>query len=53
MDRMIRKTAVAPNDVGYEFSAPLATWFGVSNTDVATVLPNIGRFAHPNLGFLG
>jgi uncharacterized protein (DUF1501 family) len=36
-----------------EFSATLASWFGVSNSDLATVLPNIGRFAHPNLGFLG
>ena len=36
-----------------EFSATLATWFGVSNSDLATVLPNIGRFAHSNLGFLG
>jgi uncharacterized protein (DUF1501 family) len=36
-----------------EFSATLATWFGVSNSDLVTVLPNIGRFAHPNLGFLG
>jgi uncharacterized protein (DUF1501 family) len=35
-----------------EFSATLATWFGVSSTDLVTVLPNIGRFAHPNLGFL-
>jgi len=36
-----------------EYSATLATWFGVSPTDLATVLPNIGRFAHPNLGFMG
>src|SRR5438477_1713848 len=36
-----------------EFSATLATWFGVNNSDLVTVLPNIGRFAHPNLGFLG
>ena len=34
-----------------EFSATLATWFGVSATDLPTVLPNIGRFANPNLGF--
>lgn len=33
-----------------EFSATLATWFGVSASDLSTVLPNIGRFAHPNLG---
>lgn len=35
-----------------EFAATLATWFGVSSTDLSTVLPNIGRFAKPNLGFL-
>jgi uncharacterized protein (DUF1501 family) len=36
-----------------EFSATLATWFGVSASDLRTVLPNIGRFAHPNLGIFG
>jgi len=36
-----------------EFSATLATWFGVSASDLATVLPNIGRFARPNLGIFG
>ncbi|MDP9004455.1 MAG: DUF1501 domain-containing protein [Verrucomicrobiota bacterium] len=36
-----------------EFSATLATWFGVSASDLATVLPNIGRFAHPNIGIFG
>jgi uncharacterized protein (DUF1501 family) len=35
-----------------EFSATLARWFGVSDSDMSTVFPNIGRFAHPNLGFL-
>jgi uncharacterized protein (DUF1501 family) len=35
-----------------EYSATLASWFGVSATDLPVVLPNIGRFAHPNLGFL-
>jgi len=34
-----------------EFSATLASWFGVSNADLPLVLPNIGRFAKPNLGF--
>ncbi|MEN3367993.1 MAG: hypothetical protein V7609_136 [Verrucomicrobiota bacterium] len=33
-----------------EFSATLATWFGVSAAELPIVLPNIGRFAHPNLG---
>jgi uncharacterized protein (DUF1501 family) len=36
-----------------EMSATLATWFGVSVSDLPTVLPNIGRFAHPNLGIFG
>ena len=36
-----------------EYSATLATWFGVSATDLPVVLPNIGRFARPNLGFMG
>jgi len=36
-----------------EFSATLATWFGVSASNLPTVLPNIGRFAHPNLGIFG
>ena len=36
-----------------EYAATLATWFGVSAADLPTVLPNIGRFAKPNLGFLG
>jgi uncharacterized protein (DUF1501 family) len=36
-----------------EFSATLATWFGVSPSDLSTVLPNIGRFARPNIGIFG
>jgi uncharacterized protein (DUF1501 family) len=36
-----------------EYSATLATWFGVSPTDLPVVLPNIGRFAKPDLGFMG
>ena len=36
-----------------QYAATLATWFGVSATDLPTVLPNIGRFPASNLGFLG
>jgi uncharacterized protein (DUF1501 family) len=35
-----------------EYSATLATWFGVSATDLPVVLPNIGRFAKKDLGFM-
>ncbi|MFN2475889.1 MAG: DUF1501 domain-containing protein [Chthoniobacterales bacterium] len=33
-----------------EFSATLASWFGVGASEMPLVLPNIGRFAHPDLG---
>ena len=36
-----------------EYSATLAKWFGVSATDLPTVLPNLTRFATPDLGFMG
>lgn len=35
-----------------QYAATLASWMGVSNTDLPLVLPNIGRFASRNLGFL-
>jgi uncharacterized protein (DUF1501 family) len=35
-----------------EFSATLATWFGVAPSELPSVAPNIGRFASPNLGFM-
>jgi uncharacterized protein (DUF1501 family) len=36
-----------------EYSATLASWFGVSAANLPVVLPNIGRFATSNLGFMG
>jgi uncharacterized protein (DUF1501 family) len=35
-----------------EYAATIASWFGVSATNLPVVLPNIGRFANPNLGFV-
>ncbi|HVU34291.1 MAG TPA: DUF1501 domain-containing protein [Opitutaceae bacterium] len=35
-----------------EYSATLAKWFGVSATDMPVVLPNLNRFANPDLGFM-
>ena len=35
-----------------QYGATLAKWFGVSNTDMATVFPNIRRFSNTDLGFL-
>jgi uncharacterized protein (DUF1501 family) len=60
--RMPNLTVNGPDDTGLgrwipttsvdEYAATLATWFGVSNSDLPVVLPNIGRFAKPNLGFI-
>jgi uncharacterized protein (DUF1501 family) len=36
-----------------QYGATLASWFGVRNTDLAAVFPNIARFGQSNLGFLG
>ena len=36
-----------------QYSATLATWFGVSASDLPTVLPNLGRFGSADLGFMG
>jgi uncharacterized protein (DUF1501 family) len=36
-----------------EYSATLARWFGVSGSDLSLVFPNLGRFAAPDLGFMG
>ncbi len=35
-----------------EMAATLARWFGVAQSDLPLILPNIGRFANPNLGFM-
>jgi uncharacterized protein (DUF1501 family) len=35
-----------------EYSATLAKWFGVSQSNLSIVFPNLGRFANPDLGFM-
>ncbi|HZT56258.1 MAG TPA: DUF1501 domain-containing protein, partial [Burkholderiaceae bacterium] len=51
-----------PDDTGYgqivpttsvdQYAATLASWFGVGAADLATIFPNLGRFATANLGFV-
>jgi uncharacterized protein (DUF1501 family) len=36
-----------------QYGATLARWFGVADSDLAKVFPNIGSFASGNLGFMG
>jgi uncharacterized protein (DUF1501 family) len=50
-----------PNDVGQgrllpttsvdQVAATLATWMGVSNSELGTVVPNIANFSRRDLGF--
>ena len=44
--RWIPKTSVD------EYSATLAKWFGVSQSNLGVVFPNLGRFATPDMGFM-
>lgn len=41
-----------PTTATDQYFATLATWFGVDPSNLATVFPNVGRFASPNLGFV-
>jgi len=36
-----------------QFAGTLARWFGVGNTDLATIFPNLSRFEDQDLGFMG
>ena len=45
--RLIPTTAVD------EYAATLSRWFGVSDSNISVVVPNIGRFNRRNLGFMG
>jgi uncharacterized protein (DUF1501 family) len=35
-----------------EYSATLARWFGVSQSNMSSIFPNLNRFANPDLGFM-
>jgi uncharacterized protein (DUF1501 family) len=35
-----------------QFAATLGSWFGVSNTELASIFPNLSEFDAANLGFM-
>jgi uncharacterized protein (DUF1501 family) len=35
-----------------QYAATMASWFGVSGTDLNAVFPNLARFPTANLGFM-
>jgi uncharacterized protein (DUF1501 family) len=36
-----------------QYGATLAKWFGVANSDLPSIFPNLANFTTPTLGFLG
>jgi uncharacterized protein (DUF1501 family) len=42
-----------PSTAVDQYGSTLATWFGVTSSDLASVFPNIGRYATSDLGFMG
>lgn len=55
-------TVDGPDDAGFgrlipttsveQYAAPLARWFGVSETNIATIFPHLSRFPVSDLGFM-
>jgi len=43
----------APTSSVDQYGSTLLQWFGIPASEMASVFPNIGRFASSNLGFLG
>jgi uncharacterized protein (DUF1501 family) len=41
-----------PTTATDQYYATLASWFGVDNSNLTTIFPNLGRFSTPNLGFI-
>ncbi|WP_435418271.1 DUF1501 domain-containing protein [Parerythrobacter aurantius] len=51
-DDQVGQGRLLPTTSVDEYSATLARWFGVSDSELPSVAPNIGRFATSNLGFM-
>ncbi|GAA4052229.1 DUF1501 domain-containing protein [Parerythrobacter jejuensis] len=51
-DDQVGRGRLLPTTSVDEYSATLAKWFGVSESEMPGISPNIGRFAQPDLGFM-
>jgi hypothetical protein len=38
--------------IGLQYAATLASWFGVSASQLSTIFPNLAGFSSQNLGFV-
>ena len=51
-DDQVGQGRLLPSTSIDQYAATLAKWFGVPDSEMATVLPNIGNFQGRNLGFV-
>ena len=51
-DDQVGQGRLLPSTSVDQMAATLGKWFGLSDSELTTVLPNIGRFATSNLGFM-
>jgi uncharacterized protein (DUF1501 family) len=51
-DDQVGEGRLLPSTSVDQYAATLARWFGVSDSEMPTVLPRIGNFASSNLGFM-
>ena len=51
-DALNNQGQLLPSTSVDEYSATLASWFGVSQTDLPIVIPNISRFSQEDMGFM-
>jgi uncharacterized protein (DUF1501 family) len=51
-DDQVGQGRLLPSTASDQYAATLGRWFGASLDDVRTVLPNIGNFANPDIGFV-
>jgi uncharacterized protein (DUF1501 family) len=51
-DDMSNEGRWLPTTSSDQYAATLASWFGVSATDMQYVMPNLGNFGSKNLGFM-
>lgn len=51
-DDQVGQGRLLPSTAVDQFAATLARWFGVSDSELPSVLPNIGNFSNTNLGFV-